>query len=125
MIKKTTIKLDIEKNNDKTTSKEIEYKNYSKNIENEEDLLTYKNIIKYDNLGKKIYNAETFNKIKKTPDIVDEIIGNSENNNEWKILEYKNHIFEKDYTQIYNNIKLDINYDIIEKIDDKKYLVDK
>jgi hypothetical protein len=125
MIKKTTIKLDIEENNDKTTSKEIEYKNYSKNIENEEDLLTYKNIIKYDNLGKKIYNAETFNKIKKTPDIVDEIIGNSENNNEWKILEYKNHIFEKDYTQIYNNIKLDINYDIIEKIDDKKYLVDK
>jgi|688.fasta_scaffold440797_2 hypothetical protein len=125
MIKKTTIKLDIEVNEDNTSSKEIEYKNYSKNIENEEDLLTYKNVIKYDTCGKKVYNTETFNKIKKTEDIVDEIIGNSENNNDWKILEYKNHVFEKDYTQIYENIKLDVKYDIIEKIEDKKYLVDK
>jgi len=31
MIKKTTIKLDIEVNEDNTSSKEIEYKNYSKN----------------------------------------------------------------------------------------------
>lgn len=125
MIKKTTIKLDIEVNEDNTSLKEIEYKNYSKNIENEEDLLTYKNVIKYDTCGKKVYNAETFNKIKKTEDIVDEIIGNSENNNDWKILEFKNHVFEKDYTQIYENIKLDVKYDIIEKIEDKKYLVDK
>ena len=62
MIKKTTIKLDIEVNEDNTSLKEIEYKNYSKNIENEEDLLTYKNVIKYDTCGKKVYNAETFNK---------------------------------------------------------------
>jgi len=125
MIKKTTITLDIEVNEDNTSSKEIEYKNYSINIEKEEDLLTYKNVIKYDTYGKKVYNSETFNKIKKTDDIVDEIIGNSENNNDWKILEYKNHVFEKDYMQIYDNIKLDVKYDIIEKIEDKKYLVDK
>jgi hypothetical protein len=125
MIKKTTIKLDIEVNDDNTSSKEIEYKDYSKNMENEEDLLTYKNIIKYDTSGKKFYNAETFNKIKKTDNIVDEIIGNSENKNDWKILEYKNHVFDKDYTQLYDNIKLDVKYDIIKKIEDKKYLVDK
>mgnify|MGYP000032047096 CR=1 FL=1 len=74
MIKKTTIKLDIEINEDNTSSKKIEYKNYSKNIDNEEDLLTYKNVIKYDAEGKKFYNTETFNKIKKVDDIVDEEI---------------------------------------------------
>ena len=58
-------------------------------------------------------------------DIVDEIIGNSSNKEDWKILEYKNHNLEKDYTKLYDNIKLDVNYDIINKIEDKKYLVDK
>jgi len=125
MIKKTTIKLDIEINEDNTSSKEIEYKNYSKNRDNVEDMLTYKNLIKYDAEGKKFYNTETFNKIKKTHDLVDELVGNSSNKDEWKILEYKNHILEKDYTQIYDNIKLDINYEIIKNIEDKKYLVNK
>ena len=125
MIKKTTIKLDIEINEDNTSSKEIEYKNYSKNIDNEEDLLTYKNVIKYDAEGKKFYNTETFNKIKKVDDIVDELVGNSANKDDWKILEYKNHILEKDYTTLYDNIKLEVKYDIINKIEDKKYLVDK
>jgi hypothetical protein len=125
MIKKTTIKLDIEINDDNTSSKEIEYKNYSKNLDNHEDLLTYKNVIKYDADGKKSYNTETFNKIKKIDDIVDELVGNSANNDDWKILEYKNHILEKDYTQMYDNIKLDVNYEIIKTIEEKKYLVDK
>ena len=125
MIKKTTIKLDIEINEDNTSSKEIEYKNYSKNIDNEEDLLTYKNVIKYDAEGKKFYNTETFNKIKKVDDMVDELVGNSSNKDDWKILEYKNHILEKDYINIYDNIKLDINYDIIKNCKDKKYIVDK
>jgi hypothetical protein len=125
MIKKTTIKLDIEINDDNTSSKEIEYKNYSKNLDNHEDLLTYKNVIKYDADGKKFYNTETFNKIKKLDDIVDELVGNSANKDEWKILEYKNHILEKDYTQKYDNIKLDVNYEIIKTIEEKKYLVDK
>ena len=70
MIKKTTIKLDIEINEDNTSSKEIEYKNYSKNMDNVEDMLTYKNLIKYDAEGKNFYNTETFNKIKKTHDLV-------------------------------------------------------
>jgi hypothetical protein len=125
MIKKTTIKLDIEINDDNTSSKEIEYKNYSKNLDNQEDLLTYKNVIKYDADGKKCYNTETFNKIKKIDDIVDELVGNSANKDDWKILEYKNHILEKDYTQMYDNIKLDVNYEIIKTIEEKKYLVDK
>jgi hypothetical protein len=125
MIKKTTIKLDIEINDDNSSLKEIEYKDYSKNTDNEEGLLTYKSVVKYDSDGKKCYNSETFNKIKKTEDIVDEMVGNSINKDDWKILEYKNHVIDKDYTQMYDNIKLDINYDIIKKIEDKKYLVDK
>jgi hypothetical protein len=125
MIKKTTIKFDIEVNEDNTASKEIEYKNYSKNGDNEENLLTYKNIIKYDADGNKCDNRETFNKIIKTEENVDEMVGNSANNNDWKILEYRNHILEKDYSKIYDNIKLDINYDIIKICEDKKYIVDK
>ncbi len=125
MIKKTTIKLDIEINEDNTSLKEIEYKDYSKNTDNEEDLLTYKSVIKYDSDGKKFYNSETFNKIKKTDDVIDEMVGNSVNKDDWKILEYKNHNLEKDYTKLYDNIKLDVNYDIIKKIEDKKYLVNK
>ena len=125
MIKKTTIKFDIEVNEDNTASKEIEYKNYSKNSDNEENLLTYKNIIKYDADGNKCDNRETFNKIIKTEENVDEMVGNSANNNDWKILEYRNHILEKDYSKIYDNIKLDINYDIIKICEDKKYIVDK
>ncbi len=125
MIKKTTIKLDIEINEDNTSIKEVKYKDYSKNTDNEEDLLTYKSVIKYDSDGKKCYNSETFNKLKISEDIVDEIIGNSSNKEDWKILEYKNHNLEKDYTKLYDNIKLDVNYDIINKIEDKKYLVHK
>jgi hypothetical protein len=126
MIKKTTIKFDIEVNEDNTASKEIEYKNYSKNCDNEgENLLTYKNIIKYDADGNKCENKETFNKIIKNEETVAEMVGNSANNNDWKILEYKNHILEKDYSRVYDNIKLDINYDIIKNCEDKKYIVDK
>lgn len=125
MIKKTTIKFDIEVNDDNTASKEIEYKNYSKNEDNEENLLTYKSIIKYDADGNKYDNTETFNKIIKTEENVDEMVGNSVNNNDWKILEYKNHILEKNYNKVYDNIKLDINYDIIQNCEDKKYIVDK
>jgi hypothetical protein len=125
MIKKTTIKFDIEVNEDNTASKEIEYKNYSRNSDNEENLLTYKNIIKYDANGNKCDNKETFNKIIKTEENVDEMVGNSANNNDWKILEYKNHILERDYSKVYDNIKLDINYDIIKNCEDKKYIVDK
>jgi hypothetical protein len=125
MIKKTTIKFDIEVNEDNTASKEIEYKNYSKNCDNEENLLTYKNIIRYDADGNKCENKETFNKIIKNEESVAEMVGNSVNNNDWKILEYKNHVLEKDYSNLYDNIKLDINYDIIKNCEDKKYIVDK
>jgi hypothetical protein len=125
MIKKTSLKFDIEVNEDNTASKEIEYMNYSKNSDNIENLLTYKNIIRYDACGNKCENNETFNKIKKNDEIIDEIVGNSANNNDWKILQFKNHVLEKDYSKIYYNIKLDINYDIIKNCEDKKYIVDK
>ena len=49
--------------------------------------------------------------LKKNDEIIDEIVGNSANNNDWKILQFKNHVLEKDYSKIYDNIKLDINYD--------------
>jgi hypothetical protein len=74
MIKKTTLKFDIEVNDDNTASKEIEYMNYSKTEDNEENLLTYKNIIRYDADGNKYENNETFNKIKKNEEIIDEIV---------------------------------------------------
>ena len=125
MIKKTSLKFDIEVNEDNTASKEIEYMNYSKNSDNIENLLTYKNIIRYDACGNKCENNETFNKIKKNDEIIDEIVGNSANNNDWKILQFKNHVLEKDYSKNYDNIKLDINYDIIKNCEDKKYIVDK
>lgn len=125
MIKKTTIKFDIEVSEDNTASKEIEYKSYSKNGDKEENLLTYKNIIKYDADGNKYENNETFNKLTMNEENIKEMVGNSANNNDWKILEYKNHILEKDYNKIYDNIKLDINYDIIKNCEDKKYIVDK
>ena len=125
MIKKTTLKFDIEVSEDNTASKEIEYLNYSKTSNNEETLLTYKNVIKYDADGNKCENNETFNKIKKNEEIIDEIVGNSTNHNDWKILEYKNHILEKDYIKVYDNIKLDVNYEIINNIEEKKYIVDK
>ena len=53
------------------------------------------------------------------------IDGHISNNNDWKILQFKNHVLEKDYSKIYDNIKLDINYDIIKNCEDKKYIVDK
>ena len=42
-----------------------------------------------------------------------------------EIVEYKNHILEKDYIKVYDNIKLDVNYEIINNIEEKKYIVDK
>ena len=95
------------------------YKDYVKNINGEENLLHYKNKAinceAVDESIAKIELNETFNKIKIDENTIDETIGVSSNNNEWKIHEYKNHKLDKEYKQGYDTIKFDINCDILEK----------
>jgi len=118
MKKSTTLTYNIETANGVSTY-ELEYKDYVKNIDGEEILLHYKNKAinseAVDESIAKIELNETFNKIKIDENTIDETIGVSSNNNEWKIHEYKNHKLDKEYKQGYDTIKFDINYDILEK----------
>lgn len=125
MIKKTTITYDIEEYDDNTISKVIEYKKYNKVSDNEENIFTYKNIMKINNLGEQYINSETFNKLNKIDNTSDEIVGYSINNKNWKILELKNHSLNKEYEKKYDNIKLDIACDMLEKREDIKYINNK
>jgi hypothetical protein len=133
MKKSTTITYNIETCGGVSIS-ELVYKDYDKNLKGEENLLHYK--------VKKVNNAadteiktigdideikelnESFNKIYKIDDTVDETIGVSINNNDWIIHEYKNHTPSKEYTQEYNTIKFDIKNEIFEKCDKKNYIKD-
>ncbi len=134
MKKSTTITYNIETCEGLSIS-ELEYKDYEKNLEGEENLLHYKvkkinNV--YDNEKiKTIGNIdeiselnETFNKICKLDNKIDETIGVSSNNKEWKIHEYKNHKLDKEYKQEYETINFDINYDILQKNETKNYIKD-
>jgi hypothetical protein len=118
MKKSTTLTYNIETANGVSTY-ELEYKDYVKNIDGEENLLHYKNKAinseAVDESIAKIELNETFNKIKIDENTIDETIGVSSNNNEWKIHEYKNHKLDKEYKQGYDTIKFDINCDILEK----------
>ena len=118
MKKSTTLTYNIETANGVSTY-ELEYKDYVKNINGEENLLHYKNKAinceAVDESIAKIELNETFNKIKIDENTIDETIGVSSNNNEWKIHEYKNHKLDKEYKQGYDTIKFDINCDILEK----------
>lgn len=125
MIKKTTITYDIEEYDDNTISKVIKYKKYNKVSDNEENIFTYKNIMKNNNLGVQYINNETFNKLNKIDNTSDEIVGYSINNKSWKILELKNHVLNNEYEKKYDNIKLDIACDMIEKHEDIKYISNK
>lgn len=125
MIKKTTITYDIEEYDDNTISKVIKYKKYNKVSDNEENIFTYKNIMKNNNLGVQYINNETFNKLNKIDNTSDEIVGYSINNKSWKILELKNHVLNNEYEKKYDNIKLDIACDMIEKREDIKYISNK
>jgi hypothetical protein len=114
---------------------ELEYKDYDKNLEGEENMLHYK-IKKVNNIAdndkiKKIGDIdetgelnETFNKICKLDNKIDETIGISSNNKEWKIHEYKNHKLDKEYNQEYETINFDINYDILQKRETMNYIKD-
>lgn len=134
MKKSTTITYNIETCGGVSMS-ELEYKDYDKNLKGEENLLHYKvkkvnNIVNNDKI-KAIGDTdeikelnESFNKIYKIDDTIDETIGVSINNNDWIIHEYKNHKPSKKYTQEYNAIKFDIKNEILEKYDKKNYIKD-
>jgi hypothetical protein len=127
MKKSTTITYNFETNED-YSKYELEYKDYVKNANGEENLLHYKNNVKNNTAidNEKNINElnETFNKICKFDNKIDETIGVSSNNNEWKIHEYKNHKFDKEYVQEYDTIKFDINYDLLQKKETKNYIKD-
>jgi hypothetical protein len=143
MIKKTTITYDIEEYDDNTVSKVIEYKKYNKVSDTEENIFTYKNIMKINSLGEQYVNNETFNKLNKVKEVKEvrevrqeaiedtrqdtiyETVGYSINNNSWKIIELKNHVLSDEYEKKYDNIKLDITCDMIDKSADVKYINNK
>ena len=140
MKKTTTITYNTETYGGVSTS-ELEYKDYVKDEKGEENLLHYKarNVMSEAskaNTIKAISNAsdasdarnasdasnasnasdaselkESFNRICKIEDTIEETIGVSSNNNDWKIREYKNHKLDKQYIQEYDAIKFDIKLD--------------
>ena len=134
MKKSTTITYNIETDGGVSTS-ELEYKDYVKNEKGEENLLHYKvkNITdmadskeikaigEIDETKDIVVLNESFNKIYKLNNIIDETIGISKNNDDWKIKEYKNHMLNKEYKQGYNDIKFDINYELLQKCE-KNYI---
>jgi hypothetical protein len=111
--------------------RELEYKDYAKNEKGEENLLHYKvkNCVKVDEVedggngdssgnsengdGMKVI-GESFNKIYKMDNIIDETVGVSSNCDDWKIHEYKNHQLDKEYKVGYDTIKFDIKSDLLE-----------
>ena len=133
MKKSTTITYNIETCGGVSIS-ELVYKDYDKNLKGEENLLHYK-VKKVNNAADTEFKTigdideikelnESFNKIYKINDTVDETIGVSINNNDWIIHEYKNHTPSKEYTQEYNTIKFDIKNEILEKCEKKNYIKD-
>ena len=106
-------------------TRELEYKDYVKNEKGEENLLHYK-VKNVNNVAdsKDIQELnETFNKICKLDNKIDETVGVSSNNDDWKIHEYKNHKLDKEYIQGYDTIKFDIKSEMLEKYD-KQYIKD-
>lgn len=124
MKKSTSITYNIE-TCDGISKCELEYKDYVKNEKGEENLLHYK-VKNVNNVAdsKDIQELnETFNKICKLDNKIDETVGVSSNNDDWKIHEYKNHKLDKEYIQGYDTIKFDIKSEMLEKYD-KQYIKD-
>lgn len=141
MKKSTSITYNIE-TSDGVSMSEIEYKDYVKNEKGEENLLHYKvknvknndeikaitdDVSNIEDIAKAEINMmnESFNKIFKVDDIIDETVGVSVNNDDWKIHEYKNHKLDKKYKQRYDTIKFDIKNDIFENYKKNNYIKDK
>lgn len=136
MKKSTTLTYNIE-TRDGVSMSELEYKDYVKNERGEENLLHYKmkNSMNVDTCsddsssdsGMKVITDkdnevmttnESFNKIYKVDNTIDETIGVSSNSKDWKIHEYKNHKLDKEYKQEYDTIKFDIKGDML-RIDNR------
>jgi hypothetical protein len=109
MENRTSFTYTIENKNNKTI-KELEYSNYSKNTDNEENMLLYKNIMKDDVI------MESFNKLCKYGKNTREIVGNSRNKSDWKIRQYQNSIFERKYVEDYDTLNFNINYEALENL---------
>lgn len=124
MKEKTTISYSYHVNDDDTKESKVEYNKYSKTPDDIEKLLTYKKIVKNDLSGNNITNNESFNELYKNNTDINEVIGHSCNKKHWNVVEYSNYNLEKKYKTEYENIKLDINYELLEKYD-TKYLKDK
>ena len=120
MKEKISITYSHQVNDDNTNESKIEYNKYSKMPDDIEKLLTYKKIVKNDLKGG-ITNNETFNELYKNDTDVNEVVGHSCNKNDWNVHEYINYNLDKAYEKEYDNIKLDINYDMLEKYN-AKYL---
>jgi hypothetical protein len=107
------------KNDNQNIVKELQYSDYA-NKNNEEIRLLYKNILDHDQ------TIESFNKLKKSRNEVNEIIGNSRNKKPWQIQEYKNSLLQREYKTDYDSNSFNINHEMIEKIYEKnKYIKDK
>jgi hypothetical protein len=115
MKEKISITYSHQVNDDDTNESKIEYNKYSKMPDDIEKLLTYKKIVKNDLNGEKITNNETFNELYKKDTCVNEVVGHSCNKKDWDVHEYTNYNLDKTYKKEYDNIKLDINYDMLEK----------
>ena len=138
MKKTTSITYNIETTGGLSTT-ELEYKDYVKNEKGEENLLHYKvkNVKNCDELmaitdttsvsgdtgasgdttsatsaRSASSVSETFNKIYKVDDMIDEIVGVSSNNDDWRIHEYE-------------TIKFDIKSDLIENYKKQGYIENK
>ena len=141
MKKSTSITYNIE-TSDGVYMSEIDYKDYVKNEKGEENLLHYKvknvknndeikaitdDVSNIEDIAKAEINMmnESFNKIFKVNNTIDETVGVSVNNDDWKIHEYKNHKLDKKYKQRYDTIKFDIKNDIFENYEKNNYIKDK
>jgi hypothetical protein len=109
MENRTSFTYTIENKNNKTI-KELQYSDYSKSTDNEENMLLYKNVINDDEI------LESFNKLFKYGNDTREIVGNSRNKSNWKIRQYNNSTFERKYVEDYDRLNFNINYEALEKL---------
>jgi hypothetical protein len=120
---KISITLTSFTNEDDSIENQIEYNKYTK-VNDEENLLTYKNTLKCDKQNRYLSRRETFNKLSKKSDDIKEVIGYSKNKKDWKIIEYTNNVINKKYNKDYKKLHLDVNYDMIKNCENR-YLIDK
>jgi hypothetical protein len=130
MKKTTTITYNVETTQDGVSMRELEYKDYVKNEKGEENLLHYKvknNVSPGDETGTNgaVVIGESFNKIYKIDNRIDETVGVSNNCDDWKIHEYKNHQLDKEYKQSYDTITFDVKNELLESGISQSYIKDK